>query len=221
LQKQALWWWQRLPDRVRRLSFTLGVALADGSYLVAWPAVAALLPPAAVVFGFILGALHPGPVYSTSVVVLIILAAISGFGAGPGAWTWVGFVVGDLFFADRSELPPNNPLSVALSLVVEYLILAGLLIVGPLLAVSARRMLLGLPARWRDLASRWLGPALQVVVQAVYTFGWAHAAAFMLRPLWSYAGGSPDIADIQPLQASAPWLGRLRGSPRPSASCSS
>jgi hypothetical protein len=211
LGKTAAWWWQGLPDRARSVSLTLAVVLGDGSYFRAWPAVGAVVPPAAMLVGFGLGALHPGPVFSVSVVVLIILTVISALGAGPGAWTWLGFVVGDLLFADRSALPPTNLAVRVLALVLEYLILWGLLVVGPLLAVSARRLQLGLPARWRDSIGRWAGPVLLVLVQAAYTFGWAHASAFMLRPLWSYAGSTPDIDDIRPLQVSAPWLGLIAG----------
>jgi len=207
--KMARWWWRRLPVRVRTVSLTLAVALADGSYLRAWPVFGAVLPPLAVAIGLALGALHPGPVFSASAIVLAILALISGFGAGLGAWTWVGFVVGDLAFADRSSLPSGNIAFLGLGLVLIYVLVWVQLVVGPLLAVSSRKLLLRLPPRWRAALAHPAGLVIQVVVQCLFTVGWAHAAAFMIRPLWSYFDGTPDIADIQPLQNSAPWLGLI------------
>jgi hypothetical protein len=211
LSRFGLWWWRWLPKHAHRFSMTLGVALSDGSYVLAWPAAAALVPPACLGVGLALGALHPGPVFSASTLVLIVFAFVSGIGAGQGTWTWLGFAIGGIFNDDRRDLPTvSAPLGLAL-VVLANLLTWALLVIGPLLALSARWLIHSTSRHWPGWLKVGVSPVIYVFVLAFYTFGWAHAAAFLVRPLWSYAGSTPDISSVAPLQRWAPVLGLVAG----------
>jgi hypothetical protein len=205
--------WSRLPAQVRRGWLTLGVVLGDGGYLRAWPPLAVGAPAGALLLGLLLGAVHPGAVYTYSFVVVALMVLVAGFGAALGFWTWVGFVLADLVVSDRSTLPAfasYYPAGQALTdaylpLLMSYLLLASLLVLGPVLAAgfAARtaRVLRGAPA-----LRKAAGYAVYVVVLGVFTYAWGQATPFMIRPLWSFAGSVPDTAAVQPIQANTGWL---------------
>jgi len=57
----------------------------------------------------------------------------------------------------------------------------------------------------KDLA-RIAGQAVYVVVVAGFTFAWAQAVPFMIRPMWSFSGQVPLVPAVQPIQANITWL---------------
>jgi len=50
-----------------------------------------------------------------------------------------------------------------------------------------------------------------VVVVAGFTFAWAQAVPFMIRPMWSFSGQVPLVPAVQPIQANITWLALLAG----------
>jgi hypothetical protein len=205
--------WRRVPEVIGRLSPTLRVILRDGDYARAWPAAGVAAPPAALLLGLILGASHPGPVYSSSVTVLLLLAAVSGLGAAYGLWALLGYAAGDFFLHDHGDLGyysyyPNASttlLHIDVALIDSYLILAGLLVVAPLVAIAAGRQSRRLLRSGRT--GEVIGLTVAAVIHAVLGYFWAQSTAFLIRPLWSFVGSTPDIGSISPLQQDAGWLG--------------
>jgi hypothetical protein len=192
--------WRRLPARGLRVSPVLGAILGDGGYLRAWPPVAAAAPPLAFAVGLLLGGGHRHETYTYSIWLLVVLGVIAGFGAALGMWAWLGYVLGDLLFYDRSKTglfsgPGSHVYS---ALAITYVLLATLLVVGPLIATGFRfRLTRSLGDRPGALES---GFGVHLVLQATFAYMWAQAAAFLIRPLWSYQNASPDIAGIAPVQ---------------------
>jgi len=73
------------------------------------------------------------------------MLVVSGVGAGAGFWTWLGFVLTDLAFTDRSSVaglrvlqgcPARWLLGGYVPLFMSYLLLAALLVLGPLLGTG-------------------------------------------------------------------------------------
>ncbi|MBO0871185.1 MAG: hypothetical protein J2P15_21745, partial [Micromonosporaceae bacterium] len=139
--------WVRVPAAVRRFAPGLGATLADGGYLRAWPSAAVAAPAALLGVGLLYGAVHPfatppGSGYLYSVFVIAALAAIGAFGAALGCWALAGFIVADLFLADRSSLPgfapglaPSSQSTLGyLPLLLSYAVLAGLVVAVPVVA---------------------------------------------------------------------------------------
>ncbi|MEU5853488.1 hypothetical protein [Saccharopolyspora shandongensis] len=202
--------WVHLPAAVSRLSVTLGFALRDGDYLRAWPPAAIVMPPAALLVGALLGAVHPGPTYTFSAIAIGVLAVVAGLGAGLGCWAWLGFVLADLFLGNRSTLPgfagygfgTQRLMQGYLPLAVSYLVLAVLLVLAPVLARGLALRTTAVLRAHRGVA-RTVELALSAVLFAVLTYAWTQATAFLIRPLWSFSGETPTTAAIQPLQQHA------------------
>src|SRR5690348_13919197 len=93
--------WRRVPAGVGRVSRTLGVALSDSRPFAVSDRAATVAPIAAVVLGLLLGGLHPGVIVTSSLVLLLVCAAVSGLGSGVATYLWFGLIVGDALFADR------------------------------------------------------------------------------------------------------------------------
>jgi hypothetical protein len=182
----------------------LGIALADGSYLRAWPVIAPAVPLVATLLGFTVGAAHPDDLYTYSLLLTLVLGVLATFGASLGLWTLIGFVVGDLVLArvgEPSQLsltPDLEGLRALAALLISYLILAGLLVLIPAAASAAR---IGM-ATW--LAGRTWGQTVAsvtlVVVQVGLAYRWTQSTPFLIRPVWSFFSLTPDVSGIEPLQ---------------------
>lgn len=200
--------WQQIPTATARIWPTGAAALGDGAYLRRWPGLALAFPAVGLILGMVLGAAHPGPIYSYSFAVTAAMAAAATMGAGVGLWILFGYVCTDLAFSDRSSLPGFGTYTAArltqalVPLAMSYLVLGLLLVVIPLAAngfavqatVALRRAKAGLAM----LASC----AVYVGVAAALGYAWAAAMPFMIRSLWSFAGQTPDTAAVQPIQGS-------------------
>jgi hypothetical protein len=208
--------WVRLPARLGRRSLSVGVALADGSWLRAWPLAAVLAPVAALAVGVLVGLVRPDPTYTGSVVILSVLAAVAGLGAGPGAWTWVGYVVTDLAVhrpaggLGRSGDVLEQLWQLYVPRLLTYVLLGLLLTTMPVAATGIRIQVI----RVLRLSRGPIVVASAVVQGLALGVGvvlWAQATAFMIRPLWSFVGTTPDIEAIAPLQEHAVLLGLIAG----------
>lgn len=203
--------WRRIPDAAARLSEALRTVLRDGDYLLAWPAAAVLVPPLVLLSGLLLGAVHPGPVFSSSLTVLLLFAIVGGLGSSLGLVAALGYALGDLLLHGHEGLGYvsgvsriGSVLRTDLALVNTYVILAGLLVVTPIVATSVRRQI---QTRVRSgRAGFFLGWLVGGLVQALLAYFWAQSAAFMIRPIWSFWNSSPDIGSINPLQQGALWI---------------
>lgn len=200
IRKGADVFWIKVPRFTLRLTALGGAGLADGSYLRAWPLWAAATPVAAALIGFVLGASHPGELYTYSLVVMGILGAIAALGAGLGSWALAGFALGDFFFA-RDQVSHLNPafdlggLRASAALLLSYILLAGLLVLVPILVNAMRFSVAGVAERLPAA----LGAAF-VVAHVGLALLWTQSTPFLIRPVWSYFGRAPTVPAIEPLQ---------------------
>lgn len=194
--------WRTLPERARRVSVLLAAIIGDGAYLRAWPPIAAIVPPALLVIGLLIGADHDHETYTYSLALLTLLAVIAGFGAALGFWTWLGYVLGDLLLFDRSPYPTvfaGSTDRVYIPILISYALLGALLMFTPIIATGFRFR----ATRAMPRSSGWVTGgafAFQAVIQSMLTYSWAQSTAFLIRPFWSYQDSFPDIAAITPLQ---------------------
>jgi hypothetical protein len=203
--------WRRIPDAAARLSETLRTVLRDGDYLLAWPTAAVLAPTLVLLFALLLGAVHPGPVFSSSLAVLLLFAIVGAFGSSLGLLAAIGYALGDLLLHGHEDIGSMYGMSrtgallrTDLALVNTYVILAGLLVVTPVVATAVRRRTQTLVRSGAiGLIS---GFAAGGLIQALLAYFWAQSAAFMIRPVWSFWRNAPDIGSISPLQRGAVWI---------------
>jgi hypothetical protein len=201
--------WRDLPARARRVSPVLGAILGDGSYLRAWPALAAVAPPALLATGLLIGANHSRETYTYSLTLVVFFAAVAGLGAALGFWTWLGYVVGDLVLFDRDPFPlfAAGGTDVYVPAAISYALLAWLLVLTPVIATGVRFRLVRALGPW-TLGKAAAGFACHAVVLGALAYSWAQSTAFLIRPLWSYQDLTPDIEAINPLQAHSSSLAR-------------
>ncbi len=226
LRRIAAVWWGAVPAVLARLSRVLPVIAFDGAYLVRWPAVAAFAPPAAAAVGLLFGWLHPPGgeyTYTYSLLTVVLLAAVSGWGAGVGLAAWVGYVAGDAVLfshagtdpiastcstasADASGMChlPEVVLFVGVPLLISYLLLAQLLLITSIAATTLRTSVLILVSRLVRVPTP-AAAVLHGVLHAILVFLWTQAAPFQIRPIFSWLGTDPDATAIQPMQATG-WV---------------
>lgn len=217
--------WVQVPAAVQRRWLALGMILGDGSYLRAWPVWAVTAPLGAGVLAAVLAGISGGPLYTYSFTVVALLVLASGLGAGVGIWAFLGFTLVNLAVADRSRLPGFSPrhghLDVLLRgwvpLAIVYGLLFGLLVIGPfmsrLFGTATERAVRGRSAPLSGPA----GALVAVLVFASYAYSWAQAVPFMIRPLWSFGGSTPEMAAVQPIQSHTAglfWVAFLAGTLR-------
>jgi hypothetical protein len=209
--------WVRIPRAASRRSLSVGVALADGAWLQAWPRAAALSPIGSLSVGASLAFLRPDPTYSRSLIVLVLLTALPGIGGGIGAWEWAGYVIVD-FVANHPNanvLPNHASLAqrfwhLDLPLGLSYAVLGFAMIMLPVAATGIRIQTI----RTLHIRGSWAtkcGAVLQGLLFGIGLALWAQAAAFINRPLWTFLGRSPDNAAIHALQRHAMLLGIVGG----------
>ena len=121
----APWWWGRTPAALSRLSPALGLAVSDGIHVAAWPYVADWGPPACFAVGFLAGWIHPGldVLWSQSLLLMGLVAAVGTLSGALGAWLVAGFAVGDFFLAHAQPayLPSPAPHVFAIhNAVIQY-----------------------------------------------------------------------------------------------------
>ncbi|HEX8243857.1 MAG TPA: hypothetical protein VF541_10185, partial [Longimicrobium sp.] len=204
-------WWVRAPLRAARRWPLLGRALADGLYLLRWPAVASAAPPLALLLGLLAGALHPGAAFTRSFLLTALLVVCATAGAQLGIWLVAGFALGDLVLHGHPVHAAGLAGAVRtwVPLLLSYYLLALACVNVPLLgqAVAARARAPRLPPR----AAGFLAAATFVAAAALLVYAWAVAVPMLIRPVFTWHGGVPDREDIAPLQNGAWALAALAG----------
>jgi hypothetical protein len=198
--------WIELPSAAGRRWPLLRTVLSDGWYLLAWPRTAALAPVGAVVLGFGLGAFRPisEAIFTFSVFWPILLVIPAAFGAGLGAWAWIGFVFGDFFLFPhlffRTSVAEHF-LTERVPLLISYEVLLGLMVLLPLAAVA-------LPATiTRPLAGRVPSRALltarivlAALVAGLTATSWSASVQVLLHPIALLGGGVQSPTAVQALR---------------------
>jgi hypothetical protein len=201
--------WERVPQRVGRLSRTLGVAFGEGVYVTAWPRLAAVMPVMALLLGVMAGWRRlDGPQVFTQSLLIMGLAIGLGIIAGQlGALFTLGYAVGDLLLWRHPEFLING-LTARLLLIggslVVYVAL-GMLAVGVPLTVRALRAQTPLPSPERADARVVAETVLGGVSAAILTFLYVQALPMLIRPLFIWQGQVPSVASVAPSQRLA-WV---------------
>lgn len=214
------WFWVTAPRWAGRRSMAMAGILGDGRALSARPRLGGLLPASGVLLAFLMGAIHPfevsrGSVVTESLPALFVLAGLGGLGAAVGFWGFAGFVVGDLFLSGYRRSGGTFVFTSGMGritqqyvpLAVVYAVIFVLMVLVP---VVVEWIVLDLHARSRR---RRLIDASAFLGLAVLVYLWAQAAAFLIRPVWSFQGGVPALEAVVNLQLRwwVPVLGAVTG----------
>jgi hypothetical protein len=198
--------WLRLPAMPRG-SPTARLILADGAYLLSWPALSLAAPIAALGIGLGVGWQRPDDqaVYTFSLLLLGLMVAISGLGAQLGCWATIGYGFGDLILRDYEPLfgAPTNAFDwfkeLRLSRLITYGVLWGLLAFATVAASvlpSALTRGLRIPPDRAWTVRLVLLPS----VLAGLAYAWTKVTPYLIRPFYTFSDVSPDPRAIQPLQ---------------------
>jgi len=195
--------WLRVPLLAARVWPGAGIALGDGHYLTRWPAAALGFGPIAAFVGLFAGAVHEERTYTYSMLIMILFGVIGQGGASLGLWATAGYAVGDLILNDAARRDDGIITGVIPSL-LSYVLLGLLTVLLPVTVLGVRLAVLNL----RSLPRRLL-PLLEPVAAAVTAgFGayvWAKTVPLLIRPVFTWPGGVPDVGAIRPLQGFA-WI---------------
>jgi len=213
-------WQVRFPRAAATVSRGLAFSLADGHFLAALPPAAGWAPPALFAVGFATGATTLGyaRVFSEALWIVLLAAAAGFLATQLGAALTAGFALGDFLLGQR-VWDVNSPvgaglfddgllaglLRVRLPMLIGYALLAGLAVYLPRLA----RLLIADIPKVENLprpAAFGLALALNAVVVAVTTRLWAESCAVLVRPLFTWQGGSPSTIAVSTLQVRASWV---------------
>ncbi len=199
-------WWYRLPVIANRISQTISVALADGFYLTAWSKVGAFAPPTVLLVGFLIGWLHPGNTFTFSIMLMAVMMSIGSFGAGLGAWTWIGYALGNFILFSHPEQRDwlETIIQIRIPLLLSYLLLVQLLVLIPLAAQALRQSTLPrlrIQGKTVGVAGIFLESILQGLLQSSLVYVWINTVPTLIRPVYTWQGQRPPVAAIQPLQS--------------------
>ena len=194
-------WWMRAPIAAARRSRVAAAALADGGYLMAWPTGAGAAPPIALLLGLVIGALHPGETFTYSIAVMAVMLVVASAGTGLGVWMLLGYIAGDFVLARHAgghSFSLDAILHVRIPLLISYILLGMLLVSVPLASTNLRRRA---SARLTNLAARTtVDLAMQAAIAAGLVFVWTLSVPTLIRPVFTWRGGSPPTEAIRPLQ---------------------
>ncbi|WP_117213715.1 hypothetical protein [Allorhizocola rhizosphaerae] len=200
--------WLRLPLKAARVWPGAGIALGDGHYLTRWPAAALMLGPACWFIGLITGALHSEQTYTFSLLLMIVFGLIGQAGAAIGLWATLGYAIGDLVLNSspryRWITGAEWFFEVIVPSLLSYVLLGFLTVLLPMTVLGVRMMVINM-----RMLPRALVPAMEFVGAAVAAgFGayvWSQTVPLLIRPVFVWPGGVPDVDAIKPLQETG-WL---------------
>jgi hypothetical protein len=198
-------WWIRLPQSARRLALRPVLALVDGLFIAVWPRLAAVLSPVALFLGLLLGAFHPGfdRVFSESWLMLILAVLFGVFSANLGAFFLAGFALGDFFlfhtaWAYRGSLL-SGLVNVRLPLLIEYSLL-GFMTTGIALATKSLLAQLRPPQSVPRDMQVLLAAGGHLGMTLLFVYLWMQVVPILIRPVFTWPGGSPSVQAMQILQ---------------------
>lgn len=198
-------WWVRLPLVTRRISPTLTLGLLDGHYLAGYGPVARFASPLALLLGLLIGWLRLGYVVvpTEALLVMMLLAALGTLSAHLGVLCLAGFALGNFLLTARQPAHVSGALQqvfrMHLPLVIEYALLGILLVQIPLMT----KALLAQPDRWRGMNRKMrLGIAMlaHAALSFVLVFLWTQTVPILIRPVFTWTGGTPTTSAMRPLQ---------------------
>jgi hypothetical protein len=201
-EELPLLWSVRLPRLLDPVVPPLADAMADGAWTAAWRRAGAFAPPVALLLGLLAGRLRPGMagVYSESLPFLIVVVVGAILSGSAGVLLFLGYVVGDVLGSVAPGYPRyGTPLQLAGSQVIGYLLLALPAINLPALGRQlARSVAVRLPGRARD----WLGvrAILEAGACGGLIFLWCQGMTVLIRPVFTWRGGSPPVQAIALVQ---------------------
>jgi hypothetical protein len=204
-------WYVRIPRALDRVSTLLADQFADGVWTASFRLVGALVPPIALLVGFLIPHTWPGIqfVYTEALVFLILAAAVGFLSGTAGIALVVGYVVADLLAGGLLNIDQNKfdrQIGQFAGHLVTDVLLAALIVVLPNLA---RRMAeeIALPfapeAKTARLAAR---AALFGASAGILVFLWCQAMIALVRPAFTWAHHAPTTQAVAPLQDSWPWI---------------
>lgn len=193
-------WSVMLPKTLDPWFPQLADALADGAWLAGWKK-ASTIPYIALAVGFLAPWVWPGiqNIYSESLLFLMLVTAASILSGTWGATILAGYIVGDSL-----RVMLSLHLVTLLGHVVAYLLLAILVLRIPLLARRLSDLGRRLPS---DATLRVAAQAgLRGAICGGLVFLWCQGTIVLIRPVFTWAGGSPTDAAVMQVQVQWPWL---------------
>lgn len=190
-------WWVKLPRKAARLSGKLSEYLMDGHYLTIVKPLAALLPLAMFILGFLWGWKDWGVyhVFTESKTLILVIIAIGALSSNLGMFFLVGFIIGDFFLDTHIIGNVYNRSFIAkiflvnVPLIIKYSLLWMLLVFMPNMTKSLV-LQLRFPKAMNLKTIIVIGAVFNVFLTGVFIYYWAQIAAFILRPLFTWQGGS-------------------------------
>lgn len=208
--------WLRLPRHIGVLSPSLSALLRDGDWTTSIPLLGAALPPAALLGGALVATSQSTPLWANDFWTAPVMLAIGVLGAGAGVWAALGYLIGllllwhddhgqgigqpyrDLREVGRGALEAFG--HTTLPVIVAALVLLQLTVIVPAVAAGCRGLLTPMLRRRRKIRTFAEG-LLSTVVVALMVVQWQLAAQYAVRPYWTFAGSSPDVAPFDVLRS--------------------
>lgn len=206
-QRVVSLWWERLPRAGGRVAGSLPSFLIDGVYLVAWPRLAAALPPLALVLGALSGWLGLGAdtIFTQSAAALSLAIGLGYLSAQLGLLFTLGYAIARLITIDA--VFSSGPVTFAELRVAVLIAATGLAALAagmPLLSRLVAASLASLAGARADI--RFVTEvAATGLVAAALSYLQLQALPMFVRPVFVWQGTVPPVASIAPVQQRA-WL---------------
>lgn len=198
--------WVDLPLKAQRISNTLTDVLLDGLYLSVFSVIGVIVTPLVLILGFLAGIFHPGfkTVFSESLPFMIVAGSVGMLSARLGLFFVFGFALGDFFLAPHAASyslhgPIRNFLETRPALVIEYALLALLLVWTPMV-VKELLGTLRLPKKFSN-GQIFYSALLSVgAFTGLFVFFWTQAVPVLIRPVFAWNNVYFPLSMAQPLQ---------------------
>lgn len=204
-----VYFWERLPSALGRISWSIGLILADGQYLRRNSKVGAALPLTVAILGFLAGALHSelfgfppegasngealAKSFSSSPGVVILSAALGAVSPALALLFITAYAVTDLLIFQplvvvpaaeeiRRQMTLLQSLGFNVGLIASYLIWAQLAVLTPFMARYAALALFGNRLiTMGQKAAAFIEGTICAIVQGALVVAWIAAFPFLIR----------------------------------------